>query len=91
MKPFSKALAPVGKAVGGISDTVGSITGPLAMAANIGTLFFPPLAPVAAGLDAVSMGAGIASSASKVVDGDPNTNLGIGDVFSALPMLNMFP
>ena len=54
-------------------------------------MFFPPLEAVAAGAEAVSMGAGLASSASKLIDSDPTTNVGVSDVMGAMPMLGLFP
>ena len=43
---------------------------------------FPPLAPVAAGLDAAAVGAGAVATGSKLVDGDPNTKVGLGDAWN---------
>jgi len=81
-------LEPVGKVVGKVAAPVSSIAGTIGGATTAASLFFPPLAPIAATADAVSMGAGLAASGSKLVDGDPNTQVGLGD---ALPLLSMFP
>ena len=90
-KPLAKVLAPVGDIVGKVAAPVGKAAGMVGTAAGIGAMFFPPLAGVAAGAEAVSMGAGLASSASKLVDSDPSSSLGMSDVMGALPMLSMFP
>jgi len=54
----------------------------------VGSFVFPPLAAVAGVADAVSLGAGLAASGSKLIDGDPNTKLGFSD---AMPLISMFP
>ena len=90
-KPISKVLAPVGDVVGKVAAPVASVAGTAATVAGAGAMFFPPLAGVAAAAETVSMGAGIASTASKMVDSDPNSKVGLGDVMSAVPMLNLFP
>ena len=90
-KPLGKVLAPVGDIVGKVAAPVSSIAGTVATGAAIGGMFFPPLEAVAAGAEAVSMGAGIAASASKLVDSDPDTKVGVSDVMGAMPMLSMFP
>ena len=69
-KPLGKVLAPVGDVVGKIADPVSKISGAIGTAAGIGGMFFPPLEAVAAGAEAVSMGASLAGSASKMVDSD---------------------
>ena len=90
-KPLGKALAPVGDVVGKIADPVSKVAGTVGTVAGIGGMFFPPLEAVAAGAEAVSMGAGLASSASKMIDSDPDSKVGIGDVMGALPMTGLFP
>jgi len=83
-----KVLKPVGKIVGKIAKPIGDVAGMVAPIATAASFIFPPLAPIAGIADAVSLGAGLAGSASKLIDGDPNTKLGLGD---AMPLLSMFP
>ena len=90
-KPLTKVIAPVGKVVGKVAAPVGKIAGVVGKASTVGAMFFPPLAGVAAGATAVSKGAGLASSASKLVDGDSSTQFGAADIAGALPMLGLFP
>ena len=90
-KPLGKVLAPVGDVVGKIAEPVGKISGTVATVAGIGGMFFPPLEAVAAGAEAVSMGASLAGSASKMIDSDPDSKVGVGDVMGALPMTGLFP
>ena len=89
--PVSKVLAPVGKVVGKVAAPVSAISGAVGTAAGIGSMFFPPLAAVAAGAETVSMVSGVAGSASKLVDGDSSTSFGVGDIMGAMPMLGLFP
>ena len=89
--PVAKALAPVGDVVGAIAEPVASIAGTVGTAAGVGAMFFPPLAGVAAGAEAVSTGASLAGSAAKMIDSDPTTSVGVGDVMGAMPLLGLFP
>ncbi len=89
--PVAKAVAPVGKVVGKVAAPVSKVAGVVGKASTVGAMFFPPLAAVAAGADAVSVGASLAGSASKLVDGDPSTSIGAGDVMGAVSALGLFP
>ena len=71
--PIEEGVQKVGKVTGKIAKPIGDVAGTIAPIATAASFVFPELAPVAAGVDAVSLGAGVASSASKVVDGDPET------------------
>ena len=81
----------MGDVVGKVAAPVGKIAGTVGTVAGIGGIFFPPLEAVAAGAEAVSMGASLAGSASKLIDSDPNTKVGVSDVMGAMPMLGLFP
>ena len=83
-----KVVAPVAKVVEKVAGPVSDIAGTIGGVASVGAMFFPPLAGVAGVADAISLGAGLAKTGSKLVDGDPNTNLSIDD---AMPLLSMFP
>ena len=91
LAPVGKALAPVGDVVGKIADPVAKISGTVATAAGVAGMFFPPLEAVAAGAEAVSIGASLAGSASKMIDCDPDSKVGMSDVMGALPMTGLFP
>ena len=67
---------------GKIASPISSGLGALGGAATLASFAFPPLAPVAAGLDAAAVGAGAVATGSKLADGDPNTKVGLGDAWN---------
>ena len=83
-----KAVAPVAKVVGKVAKPLSDVAGAVGGAATVGAFFFPPLAAVAGVADAVSLGAGLASTGSKLLDGDEKTKIGWED---AMPLLSVFP
>ena len=67
---------------GKIAQPISSVAGTLGGAATMASFAFPPLAPIAAGLDATAVGAGAVATGSKLVDGNPNTKVGLGDAWN---------
>ena len=72
------------KMAGKIASPISSVAGMAGGAATAASFVFPPMAPIAAGLDGIALGSSAVATGSKLLDGDKNTKVGMGDAFGLL-------